>query len=106
MNQTLTRMCTNPLGDQMERTRAMAAEAYDVFVQGGANTTRATVRLRDELLALYRQVKALREKATTDQENTSLDDLVTGIENYHCKACSATNFTYVPMDKLDELQAA
>lgn len=107
---TLTRMCVNPLQDKVDNIRAMAAEAkadFDAAVadKEKANAgSKALIKLRGELVRLYRMQQDVLNAAQADNEKALAAQLLTDLEDVSHKAHEIAGFTYTPLDQLVALQ--
>lgn len=107
---TLTRMCVNPMQDKVNSIRGMAAEAYEDFEAARSDTSipnaasKALIKLRGELVRLYGMEQFLAASAQSDSEKALTDELLNDLEQTSRKAHEAVSFTYIPLDQLAALQ--
>lgn len=107
---TLTRLCVNPLQDKVNSILAMAVEAQEDFntvVVDGGNPkagSKALLKLRGELLQLYRQQQELCAAAQSDSEKGMVNKLLNDLETISMAAHNAVNFTYIPLEQMAALQ--
>lgn len=107
---TLTRMCVNPLQDKVDNIRAMAAEAKADFDATLADKekvnagSKALIKLRGELVRLYRMQQEVLNAAQTGNEKVLAEQLLTDLEDMSHKAHDTAGFTYAPLEQLAALQ--
>lgn len=103
---TLERMCNNPLKDRLDGILASALECRDDFDSAAdAPAARRIGKLRDEYLRLYEQVKELNANAQTDGERQQIQTCLDQLEDHSRKAHEAIRFSYAPLPELYELRA-
>lgn len=107
---TLTRLCVNPLQDKVNSILAMAVEAQEDFntvVVDGGNPkagSKALLKLRGELLQLYKRQQELCAAAQSDSEKGMVNKLLNDLETISMTAHNAVNFTYIPLEQMAALQ--
>ena len=107
---TLTRLCVNPLQDKVNSLLAMAVEAQEDFntvaVDGGNPKagSKALLKLRGELLQLYKRQQELGAAAQSDSEKDMVNKLLNDLEAISMAAHNAVNFTYIPLEQMAALQ--
>ena len=107
---TLQRMCVNPMLDKVNDVRSMAMEARDEYDTARSDTNktgaanRALVKLRGELLRLFKMQKKLEGEARTDSERVLTAELLQDMEQISRQAHEAVGFTYIPLEQLAALQ--
>ena len=107
---TLTRLCVNPLQDKVNSFLAMAVEAQEDFntvVIGSSNPkadSKALLKLRSELLQLYKRQQELCAAAQSDSEKDMVNKLLNDLEAISMAAHNAVNFTYIPLEQMAALQ--
>lgn len=107
---TLTRLCVNPLQDKVNSILAMAVEAQEDFntvVVDGGNPkagSKALLKLRGELLQLYKRQQELCAAAQSDTEKDMVNKLLNDLETISMAAHNAVNFTYIPLEQMAALQ--
>lgn len=107
---TLTRLCVNPLQDKVSSILAMAMEAQEDFntvVADGSNPkagSKALLKLRGELLQLYKRQQELCAAAQSDSEKDMVNKLLNDLETISMAAHNAVNFTYIPLEQMAALQ--
>ena len=107
---TLSRMCINPMQDKVDNIRGMAAEARDEFDAARCETdkpnagSKALIKLRGELIRLYRMQQQLAESAQSGNETSMTDDLLADLEQISRQAHEAVGFTYMPLAEQAALQ--
>lgn len=104
---TLERMCNDPLKDRLDGILASALECRDDFDSAAdAPAARRIGKLRDEYLRLYEQVKELTANAQNDGERQKIQACLDQLEDYSRKAHEAIHFSYAPLPELYELRAS
>lgn len=107
---TLTRLCVNPLQDKVNSILAMAVEAQEDFntvVIGSSNPkadSKALLKLRGELLQLYKRQQELCAAVQSDSEKDMVNKLLNDLEAISMAAHNAVNFTYIPLEQMAALQ--
>ena len=107
---TLSRMCINPMQDKVDNIRGMAAEARDEFDAARGETdkpnagSKALIKLRGELIRLYRMQQQLAESAQSWNETSMTDALLADLEQISRQAHEAVGFTYMPLAEQAALQ--
>ena len=107
---TLNRMCINPMQDKVNNIRAMAMEARDEFdvarseLEKANAGSKALIKLRGELIRLYRMQQQLAESIQSESERTLTDQLLTEMEQISRQAHEAVGFTYMPLAEQVALQ--
>lgn len=107
---TLNRMCINPMQDKVDNIRAMASEARDEFEVARSETnkpnagSKALIKLRGELVRLYRMQQQLAEAAQSDSEVGLTGALLEDLEQISRQAHGAVGFTHMPLVELAALQ--
>ena len=107
---TLNRMCINPMQDKVDNIRGMAAEARDEFDAARCETdkpnagSKALIKLRGELIRLYRMQQQLAESAQSGNETSMTDALLADLEQISRQAHEAVGFTYMPLAEQAALQ--
>ena len=106
----LTRLCINPLQDKMSSILVMAMEAQEDFntvVADGSNPktgSKALLKLRGELLQLYKRQQELCTAAQSDSEKDMVNKLLNDLAAISMAAHNAVNFTYIPLEQMAALQ--
>ena len=107
---TLVRMCVNPMQDKVDNIRAMAVEAGQEFeaartaTDRGSSGSKALIKLRGELIRLYRMEQELAKAAQSDSEIDMTNLLLDDLEQISRRAHEEMNFTYIPLSEQAELQ--
>ena len=107
MEQTLTRMCINPMQDKVNDIRAAAKEVFDELndsIGSGVDAKKAFRKFRAELLRVYGLYRDLAGKAQNDNERAMLDSLLADLENDSRGAHEKNGYTYASLEELAELQ--
>ena len=107
---TLDRMCVNPMQDKVDSIRAMALDVQAEFEANRADTSKpnagskALIKLRGELVRLYGEQQKLAAAAQSDGEKALTDALLADMEQISKKAHEAVGFTYTPLEQQAALQ--
>lgn len=105
IEQTLKRMCENPLGEKISAIHAMASESYESFENDkDIDSTKAILKFRTEFISLFHMVKDLQNEFKSESDELQIFDLLNDVENMSRKAHEATNFTYLSLEELSRLQ--
>lgn len=105
IEQTLKRMCENPLGERIGSIHAMASESFEAFESDkDIDSTKAILKFRTEFISLFHMIEDLKKDAQNDSETEQTDVLLEDIENMSRKAHEATKFTYLSLEELSRLQ--
>ena len=100
ISEVIKRLTENPLGDKID---ALLAKAYQVQqdFEKAADKNHALLALRSELLPVYEESCALKDALSeNDAARSSVEGLVTTLENISREAHQKTTFTYVPLEEL------
>lgn len=106
----LNRLCVNPMQAKAEELAKMALDAEKDFNDARASagtpgtTNKALIKLRAELIRLYRAQQELAGGAQSDSETAITASLLDGLEQISRKAHEAAGFTYAPLAQLEALQ--
>ena len=106
----LNRLCVNPMQAKAEELARMALDAEKDFDDARASaetpgtTNKALIKLRAELIRLYRAQQELTAGAQSDSEMAITASLLDGLEQISRKAHEAAGFTYAPLAQLEALQ--
>lgn len=106
----LERLCINPLQDKVNNVRAMAVEAQEEFdnirskAEKASVINKALIKLRSELIRLYRMQQELMTAAQSDAEKDMTGQLLQELEKVSKVAHEAAGFTYAPLEQLAALQ--
>ena len=107
VEQTLTRMCINPMQDKVNDIRAAAKEVFDELndsIGSGVDAKKAFRKFRAELLRVYGLYRDLAGKAQNDNERAMLESLLADLENDSRGAHEKNGYTYASLEELAELQ--
>ena len=106
----LNRLCVNPMQAKVEELAKMALDAEEDFhaARSAAGTTstanKALIKLRAELVRLYRSQQELAAGAQSDSETAMAASLLDGLEQISKSAHEEAGFTYAPLAQLEALQ--
>lgn len=110
VEQTLRRMCINPMQDKANNILAMALEAQDEFdeIRTGSDDPnvgrKAFIKLRGELIRLYGMQQQLAASTQGPNEAAVTDKLLEELEQSSRQAHEAVGFTYIPLEQQAALQ--
>ncbi len=106
----LNRLCVNPMQAKVEELAKMALDAKEDFhaARSAAATpstaNKALIKLRAELVRLYRSQQELAAGAQSDSETAMAASLLDGLEQISKNAHEEAGFTYAPLAQLEALQ--
>ena len=105
----LNRLCVNPMQTKVEELARMALDAQEDFQEAkaagtGSTTNKALIKLRAELIRLYRSQQELNANAQSDSEKAMVASLLDGLEQISKSAHEEAGFTYAPLAQLEALQ--
>ncbi len=106
----LNRLCVNPMQAKVEELAKMALDAEEDFraARSAAATpstaNKALIKLRAELVRLYRCQQELAAGAQSDSETAMAASLLDGLEQISKSAHEEAGFTYAPLAQLEALQ--
>ena len=105
----LNRLCVNPMQMKVEELARMALDAQEDFQAAkaagtGSTTNKALIKLRAELIRLYRSQQELNANAQSDSEKAMVASLLDGLEQISKSAHEEAGFTYAPLAQLEALQ--
>jgi len=106
----LNRLCINPIQDKVNRLLAMATEVKDEFDAAKTNAekpkvvNKALIKLRGELIRLYRMQQEISASAQTENEKTMTASALNELEQISKSAHESAGFTYAPLEQLAALQ--
>lgn len=104
IQQTLGRKCVNPLKDKCDEIRTMGLEVLDAFNQDVQSIgSKAIVKFRGEIVAVYRQAKALESEVDSNNDQAIYNALLYDLDEFSRQAHEVVNFTAVPLDELAAL---
>lgn len=84
-----------------------AQEDFNTVVADGGNPkagSKALLKLRGELLQLYKRQQELYAAAQSDSEKDMVNKLLNDLEAISMAAHNAVNFTYIPLEQMAALQ--
>ena len=103
IEQTLVRMCQNPLLDKLNEIIGMATESFQELVADAENK-KAFIKFRAEFLRLYDRINELKIKADSNKERADIQNAVSLIEDMSQTAHQKAGFTYASLEELKLLQ--
>lgn len=106
----LNRLCINPIQDKVNKLLVMAAEVKDEFDAAKTNAekpnvvNKALIKLRGELIRLYRMQQDIFASAQTENEKSMTESALNELERISKSAHESAGFTYAPLEQLAALQ--
>lgn len=106
---TLERMCVNPMQDKVNSIRGMALEVQAEFTEAlnaadqSSAQSKILIKLRGELLRLYKMQQELVTAAQSDAEVKLTTDLLNDLEDINRKAHEPLGYTYTPLSQMAAL---
>ena len=98
---TLERMCSDPISERMNNILLSALESLTDFEDAAeAPPVRRIGKLREEYLRLYEQLEQIRTSIQSDVDRQKLDECLSALEGYSRKAHKIINFAHVPLSEL------
>lgn len=102
--QTIERLVENPIGDKLDALLVNAYALRDAF-RGADDKVEALLTLRDKLLSLYDEAELLKAGLPDgDAAISSVDGVITTLEEISREAHGQTGFTYLPFKELKALR--
>ena len=103
IEQTLIRMCQNPLQDKIDNLRAMAVDSFDELKADSGNK-KAMIKFRGEFIRLFDMVTDLDSKASSDTEKVQIGTFLGALEAMSRETHDVMGFTYASLAELKALQ--
>lgn len=104
VQEVVTRLTENPLGEKLNELLATAYQHQKVF-EDATDKNQALVALRDNLLAVYEQAEILRSGLPeNDVAAATIDGMLATLEIISKEAHEQTNFTYLPLSEIKEFK--
>lgn len=106
---TLERMCVNPMQDKVNSIRGMALEVQAEFTEAlnaadqSSAQSKVLIKLRGELLRLYKMQQELASVAQSDAEVKLTTDLLNDLEDISRRAHEPLGYTYMPLAQMAAL---
>ena len=110
VNTVLNRLCVNPMQAKVDEIAKMALDAEEDFhaarsvAATPSTANKALIKLRAELVRLYRSQQELAAGAQSDSETAMAASLLDGLEQISKSAHEEAGFTYAPLAQLEALQ--
>ncbi len=102
--QTIERLVENPIGDKLDALLVNAYALRDAFCSAD-DKVEALLTLRDKLLSLYDEAELLKAGLPDgDAAISSVDGVITTLEEISREAHGQTGFTYLPFKELKALR--
>ena len=102
IEQTLERLCVNPLQEKLREIEAIAKDTFDDFIANRDNRN-AMKKYRGEMVRIYDMTLEQLSKAAGDNEKQMVNMTLESLEKYSMSAHEKSIFTYAPLAELKEL---
>ena len=102
IEQTLERLCVNPMQEKMREIETIAKDTYDDFFANKENKN-AMKKFRGEMVRIYDMALEQLFRAANDGEKKMVAATLESLEGYSKSAHETTIFTYAPLAELKEL---
>ena len=100
VEEAITRLTENPLGDKLDDLLARAYQCRDEF-DSADSPGLALIALRSGLLALYDEAEQLKDSlAEDDPARSTVEGMIATLEGISREAHAKTAFTYLPLPEL------
>ena len=100
VEEAITRLTENPLGDKLDELLARAYQCRDEF-DSADNPGLALIALRSGLLAVYDEAEQLKDSlAEKDPARSTVEGMIATLEGISREAHAKTTFTYLPLPEL------
>lgn len=100
VEEAITRLTENPLGDKLDELLARAYQCRDEF-DSADNPGLALIALRSGLLALYDEAETLKAGLSDeDPARSTVEGMIATLEGISREAHAKTAFTYLPLPEL------
>lgn len=100
VEEAITRLTENPLGDKLDELLARAYQCRDEF-DSADSPGLALIALRSGLLALYDEAEHLKNSlAEDDSARSTVEGMIATLEGISREAHAKTAFTYLPLPEL------
>ena len=100
VEEAITRLTENPLGDKLDDLLARAYQCRDEF-DSADSPGLALIALRSGLLALYDEAEHLKDSlAEDDSARSTVEGMIATLEGISREAHAKTAFTYLPLPEL------
>lgn len=100
VEEAITRLTENPLGDKLDELLARAYQCRDEF-DSADNPGLALIALRSGLLAVYDEAEQLKDSlAEEDPARSTVEGMIATLEGISREAHAKTSFTYLPLPEL------
>jgi len=102
IEQTLERLCVNPMQEKLKEIEDIAKDTLDDFLVHKENKN-AIKKFRNEMVRIYDMALELLAKAANDNERQMAASALESLEQFSKSAHEKTVFTYAPLSELKEL---
>lgn len=100
VEEAITRLTENPLGDKLDELLARAYQCRDEF-DSADSPGLALIALRSGLLAIYDEAEQLKDSlAEDDPARSTVEGMIATLEGISREAHAKTAFTYLPLPEL------
>ncbi|HJD23006.1 MAG TPA: AAA family ATPase [Firmicutes bacterium] len=100
VEEAITRLTENPLGDKLDELLARAYQCRDEF-DSADSPGLALIALRSGLLAIYDEAEQLKDSlAEEDPARSTVEGMIATLEGISREAHAKTAFTYLPLPEL------
>ena len=100
VEETITRLTENPLGDKLDELLARAYQCRDEF-DSADSPGLALIAMRSGLLAVYDEAEQLKDSlAEDDPARSTVEGMIATLEGISREAHAKTAFTYLPLPEL------
>lgn len=100
VEEAITRLTENPLGDKLDELLARAYQCRDEF-DSADSPGLALIALRSGLLAVYDEAEQLKDSlAEEDPARSAVEGMIATLEGISREAHAKTTFTYLPLPEL------
>ncbi len=100
VEEAITRLTENPLGDKLDELLARAYQCRDEF-DSADSPGLALIALRSGLLAVYDEAEQLKDSlAEEDPARSAVEGMIATLEGISREAHAKTTFTYLPLPEI------
>lgn len=97
--------CINPLKEKLKEIESLSCDSYNDFNDNvGVNATKAIIKLRGELIRLYKTLTKAESETEDADGKASIIKAVDNLEVISKTAHEKVSFTYAPLSELEKLQ--
>lgn len=104
IQKVLDKFCLSPLHEELKTIISLADESSKDFdANVNTNPTGAMIKLRGELVRIYRMLMKAENDVTDKEDKTAVTIAIEDLEDISRDAHKKTNFTYAPLSELQKL---